>query len=58
MRPKLIMAAPCVAGAGILLIVNAVISGSGWLVPTGVIAGAGCIMAGIVVLIGRRKTTV
>jgi hypothetical protein len=49
--------APCIAGAGILLIVNAVISGTGWLVPTMVIIGAALTMAGIIILAsGKPKT--
>lgn len=46
--------APCIGGAAIILIVNAVVSGSGWLLPTIVIAGIGCITAGIIVMNDKR----
>lgn len=50
MYPGLKVFAPCIAGAGILLVANAVISGSGWLVPTAVIVGAALTVAGIIIL--------
>jgi hypothetical protein len=40
---------------GILFIANAVLSGGGWLVPTAVIAGTGVIMAGIMILNGKKS---
>ncbi len=57
MRHSLRMFAPCIASAGILLIVNAVLSGTGLLVPTMVIVGAALTMAGIIILTaGKLKT--
>jgi hypothetical protein len=57
MHPGLKVFAPCIAGTGLLLIANAAISGSGWLVPMAVIAVAALTMAGIIFLIaGKRKT--
>jgi len=57
MPPALKVFAPCIAGAGILLVANAVISGSGWLVPTAVIAGGALTVAGIIILTsGVQKT--
>jgi len=42
--------APCIAGAGILLVANTVISEGGWLLPTAVIVGTALILAGIIIL--------
>jgi len=57
MHPGLKVFAPCIAGTGLLLIANAAISGSGWMVPMAVIAGAALTVAGIIILTsGKRKT--
>jgi hypothetical protein len=56
MHPGLKMFAPCIAGTGLLLIVNAAISGSGWLVPMAVIVGAALTMPGIIIRTsGKQK---
>ncbi|EHQ36327.1 hypothetical protein Metlim_2268 [Methanoplanus limicola DSM 2279] len=55
MPPVLKVFAPCIAGAAFLFIVNAVVSGSGWLLPTVVIAGIGCITAGVIVMNDKRN---
>jgi hypothetical protein len=57
MHPGLKVFAPCIAGTGILLTANSVISGEGWLVPMAVIVGAALTMAGIIILTsGKQKT--
>ena len=57
MHPGLKVFVPCIAGTGLLLIVNAAISGSGWLVPMAVIVGAALTVAGTIIQIsGKLKT--
>jgi len=55
MSPVLKVFAPCIGGVALIFIVNAVVSGSGWLLPTVVIAGIGCITAGIVIMKDKRN---
>jgi len=50
MHPGPEVFAPCTAGTGLLLIVNAAILGNGRLVPMAVIAGVTLTMAGIIIL--------
>lgn len=57
MHPGLKIFAPCIAGAGILLVANAAISGEDWLVPMVVIVGAALTVAGTIIQIsGKLKT--